>query len=235
MLLTVENLTKSFGDQRVINDVSFDIVNNKVLGFLGPNGAGKSTTMKIITGFIQPDKGRVMVQGMDVAKHGYEIKRMIGYLPEHNPQYLDMYVLESLYFTANIYQLVEPGRRIKEVIDRVGLGEERNKKIKQLSKGYRQRLGLAQAILHEPEILILDEPTAGLDPNQLQEIRGFIRELGRDKVVILSTHIMQEVEAVCEEVIFMNKGKLAGNYVMSELPNMFADKSLEQVFASLTQ
>lgn len=235
MLLAIENLTKNFGNQRVVNQVSFSIDSHMVAGFLGPNGAGKSTTMKIIAGFIPPDAGRVTIHGMDIVDRGIEAKRLVGYLPEHNPQYLDMYVEESLFFTAQMYGLSKVGNRVREVIDMVRLGQEKHKKIGQLSKGYRQRVGLAQAIIHDPKILILDEPTVGLDPNQLQEIRALIRELGKNKVVILSTHVMQEVEAVCEQVIFVNEGKLVGNYRTKELSNTFEQKSLEAIFMVLTK
>lgn len=235
MLLAVENLTKNFGNQCVVNHVSFSIDRHMVVGFLGPNGAGKSTTMKIITGFIPPDEGRVLIHGMDMMTHRREVKRLVGYLSEHNPQYLGMYVEESLLFTAQMYGLNRASSRVREVMDMVHLGEEKHKKVGQLSKGYRQRLGLAQAIIHDPKILILDEPTVGLDPNQLQEIRNLISHLGRDKLILLSTHIMQEVEALCEQVLFVNGGKLVGNYKMDQLPTTFEDKSLEAIFVALTR
>ena len=234
MLLSVTNLTKCFSNQIVVNDISFTVTGSKVMGFLGPNGAGKSTTMKIIAGFIPPSAGEVRLNNIDIGKYAAQVKQIIGYLPEHNPQYSDMYVLESLRFTAGLYGLRNINIRIHEVIEMVGLGEERHKKIKQLSKGYKQRLGIAQAILHNPEILILDEPTAGLDPNQLHEIRNLISSLGEEKIVVLSTHIMQEVEAVCEEVIIMNKGKLVANFDMARIPVLYENESLEQVFARLT-
>jgi ABC-2 type transport system ATP-binding protein len=235
MSLIVKELTKDFRKQRAIDKVSFSVEGNKVIGFLGPNGAGKSTSMKIIAGFLKPTDGAVYVHGLDVWQHNRDVKRLIGYLPENNPLYLDMYVLESLRFTANIYQLDQKQRRINQVIDLVGLGEETGKKIKELSKGYKQRLGIAQAILHDPKLLILDEPTAGLDPNQLQDIRSLIRSLGKEKIVVFSTHIMQEVEAVCNEVVFINKGKIVGDFTLGDLAKNYDNKSLEEVFRYLTQ
>lgn len=235
MSLVVKGLTKDFSNQRAIDDVSFAVKENKVIGFLGPNGAGKSTSMKIIAGFLKPTKGSVSVQGLDIRQHNRDVKRLIGYLPENNPLYLDMYVRESLRFTADIYQLHQKQQRIDKVIDMVGLGDETRKKIKELSKGYKQRLGIAQAILHDPKLLILDEPTAGLDPNQLQDIRRLIKALGKEKIVVFSTHIMQEVEVVCDEIIFINKGKIAGDFTLSDLAKNYDNKSLEEVFRYLTQ
>lgn len=235
MSLVVKGLTKDFSNQRAIDDVSFAVKDNKVIGFLGPNGAGKSTSMKIIAGFLKPTKGSVYVQGLDIRQHNRDVKRLIGYLPENNPLYLDMYVRESLRFTADIYQLHQKQRRVDKVIDMVGLGDETKKKIKELSKGYKQRLGIAQAILHDPKLLILDEPTAGLDPNQLQDIRSLIKALGREKIVVFSTHIMQEVEAVCDEIIFINKGKIVGDFTLADLAKNYDNKSLEEVFRYLTQ
>ena len=234
MSLVVKDLTKKFGKDVAINRVSFAVEGSKVVGFLGPNGAGKSTSMKIITGYLKPTEGSVHVHGLDIWQNEQEAKRLIGYLPENNPLYMDMFVLESLRFTANIYELRQPQKRIAEVIELVGLGDERKKKIKQLSKGYKQRLGIAQAMLHDPKILILDEPTAGLDPNQLQDIRRLIRSLGKEKIVVLSTHIMQEVEAVCEEVVFINKGNIVGNFPLHDLAESYGNKSLEDVFSFLT-
>ncbi|MFC6099600.1 ABC transporter ATP-binding protein [Olivibacter domesticus] len=235
MSLVVKGLTKDFSNQRAIDDVSFAVKENKVIGFLGPNGAGKSTSMKIIAGFLKPTKGSVSVQGLDIRQHNRDVKRLIGYLPENNPLYLDMYVRESLRFTADIYQLHQKQQRIDKVIDMVGLGDETRKKIKELSKGYKQRLGIAQAILHDPKLLILDEPTAGLDPNQLQDIRSLIKALGKEKIVVFSTHIMQEVEAVCDEIIFINKGKIVGDFTLSDLAKNYDNKRLEEVFRYLTQ
>jgi ABC-2 type transport system ATP-binding protein len=205
-----------------------------VLGFLGPNGAGKSTTMKILTTFIPQTTGKASVCGYDVVTHPLEVKRNIGYLPESNPLYLDMYVKESLAFIAAVHQLPSPKKRIEEVIEQTGLGPEQHKKIGQLSKGYRQRVGLAQAILHNPQVLILDEPTSGLDPNQLIGIRQLILELGKTKTVILSTHIMQEVEAVCDHVIIINKGKIVANDTLSGLTSKNKGKTLENIFIDLT-
>lgn len=235
MSLSVKNLTKTYGHQIAVNNVSFDIDTPKVVGFLGPNGAGKSTTMKIITGFIKPSAGNVAIHGINVQEDEYEAKRLFGYLPENNPLYESMYIRESLQYTSRLYRVHKPSQRIADVIDMVGLGDEQHKQIKQLSKGYKQRLGIAQALLHNPPLLILDEPTAGLDPNQLQEIRNLIRVLGREKIVVLSTHIMQEVEAICQEIIFINKGILVGNFSFEKTPEIFENKNLEQVFYDLTK
>jgi ABC-2 type transport system ATP-binding protein len=217
MSIQVRNITRNYGEQKALDDVSFDINTGEVVGFIGPNGAGKSTMMKIITGFIPQTEGTVMVNGMDTLEHTMEIKRMIGYLPEHNPLYLDMYVKEYLTMVANIYKAqgsglkAQVGTRVDEMIDMVGLGLEQHKKIGALSKGYRQRVGLAQALIHDPDVLILDEPTSGLDPNQIVEIRNFIAELGKDKTVMLSTHIMQEVQAICDRVIIINLGRIVAD------------------------
>ncbi|MEO8886001.1 MAG: ATP-binding cassette domain-containing protein, partial [Mucilaginibacter sp.] len=205
-----------------------------VLGFLGPNGAGKSTTMKILTGFIPQTSGKATVNGFDVRTQAIEVKRRIGYLPESNPLYMDMYVKESLAFIAGIHSLSSPEARIAEVIELTGLGVEQHKKIGQLSKGYRQRVGLAQAILHNPDILILDEPTSGLDPNQLIGIRQLITDLGKTKTIILSTHIMQEVEAVCDKVIIINKGRIVADDSLEGLRGKNKGKSLEDIFIKLT-
>jgi len=203
-------------------------------GFLGPNGAGKSTTMKILTCFIPKTEGKASVCGYDIEKQPLEVKRNIGYLPESNPLYLDMYVKESLAFIAGIHQIKSPQKRITEIIEQTGLGPEQHKKIGQLSKGYRQRVGLAQAILHDPQVLILDEPTSGLDPNQLIGIRQLILELGKTKTVILSTHIMQEVEAVCDHVIIIKKGKIVADSTLNGLREKNEGKTLENIFISLT-
>ncbi|MEH6305125.1 ATP-binding cassette domain-containing protein [Olivibacter sp. CPCC 100613] len=235
MLLSVKNLTKTFGNQVAVNDISFAIPEAKVVGFLGPNGAGKSTTMKMIAGFMRPSIGHVRIHDIDVQEKEYAAKQLLGYLPENNPLYGSMYIRESLEYTGRLYRLENLSKRIAEVIDMVGLGNERQKKIKQLSKGYKQRLGIAQALLHNPPLLILDEPTAGLDPNQLHEIRNLIRLLGQEKVVVLSTHIMQEVEAICQEVIFIHKGSLVGDFSIEKMPEIFENKNLEQVFYELTK
>jgi len=233
MSISVESLTKVYGSQKAVDDISFS-ASPGVLGFLGPNGAGKSTTMKILTGYLPQTSGKASVCGFDVETQAVEVKRNIGYLPESNPLYPDMYVRESLKFIANIHKLHQPGKRIDEIIEQTGLTPERHKKIGQLSKGYRQRVGLAQAILHDPRVLILDEPTSGLDPNQLIGIRQLIRDLGKTKTIILSTHIMQEVEAVCDQVIIINKGKIVVNDSLDELRNKNKGKSLENIFIELT-
>jgi ABC-2 type transport system ATP-binding protein len=217
MSISVKHLTKYYGEQAAVDNISFEAKNGEILGFLGPNGAGKSTTMKIITSFIPATEGSVEVCGMDIKKHSLEVRKKIGYLPEHNPLYLDMYVKEYLAFVGKIYKVKKLKDRVAEVIELVGLQKEQHKVIGQLSKGYRQRVGLAQAIIHDPEVLILDEPTSGLDPNQLSEIRELIRKIGKEKTVMLSTHIMQEVEAICDRVIIIKNGKLVANAKASEL------------------
>lgn len=217
MSISVKHLTKYYGQQAAVDNISFEAKDGEILGFLGPNGAGKSTTMKIITGFIPASHGEVSVCGMDINQHSMKVREKIGYLPENNPLYLDMYVKEYLAFTANIYKLKKVKSRVDEMIQTVGLEREQHKRIGALSKGYRQRVGLAQAIIHDPEVLILDEPTSGLDPNQLEEIRGLIKKIGREKTVMLSTHIMQEVEAICDRVIIIKNGKLVANETASEL------------------
>lgn len=233
MSISVESLTKVYGSQKAVDGISFS-ASAGVLGFLGPNGAGKSTTMKILTGYIPQTSGKASVCGFDVETQAVEVKRNIGYLPESNPLYPDMYVRESLQFIANIHKIHQPEKRIDEIIEQTGLMPERHKKIGQLSKGYRQRVGLAQAILHDPQVLILDEPTSGLDPNQLIGIRQLIRELGKTKTIVLSTHIMQEVEAVCSQVIIINKGKIVANDSLDTLRNKNSGKSLENIFIELT-
>lgn len=233
MSILVESLTKVYGEQKAVNDISFT-AGPGVLGFLGPNGAGKSTTMKILTGYIPQTSGTVKVDGFDVRTQSLEVRKRIGYLPENNPLYTDMYVKESLAFIAGIHQLHNSTPRIAEIIEQTGLGPEQHKKIAQLSKGYRQRVGLAQAILHDPQVLILDEPTSGLDPNQLIGIRQLITELGKTKTIILSTHIMQEVEAVCDKVIIINRGKIVANDTLLNLKNNNGKKTLEEVFIKFT-
>ncbi len=233
MSIVVESLTKVYGAQKAVDNISFS-AKPGVLGFLGPNGAGKSTTMKILTCFIPQTQGTASVCGFDVEKQPLEVKRNIGYLPESNPLYTDMYVKEALYFVAGIHQLSSPKKRIDEIIELTGLGPEKHKKIGQLSKGYRQRVGLAQAILHDPQVLILDEPTSGLDPNQLIGIRQLILDLGKTKTVVLSTHIMQEVEAVCDHVIIINKGQIVANDTLAGLRDQNKGKTLENIFISLT-
>jgi len=233
MSIRVEALTKIYGEQKAVDGISFT-AEPGVLGFLGPNGAGKSTTMKILTGFIPQTSGMASVCGFDVVKDPHEVKRRIGYLPESNPLYLDMYVKESLAFIAAIHKIPEPEKRIADIIEQTGLGPEQHKKIGQLSKGYRQRVGLAQAIIHNPDVLILDEPTSGLDPNQLIGIRQLIRDLGQTKTIILSTHIMQEVEAVCDNVIIINKGKIVANDTLLNLRGQNKNNTLENIFIGLT-
>lgn len=219
MSIQVNNLTKIYGEQKAIDSINFEIKTGEIVGFVGPNGAGKSTTMKILTGFIPPSSGEAKINDLDLVEQSLEIRKNIGYLPEHNPLYLDMYVKEYLEFVAGIYKLGSKTKdRVKEIIEQTGLTVEQNKKIGALSKGYRQRVGLAQALIHNPSILILDEPTSGLDPNQIIEIRNLISEVGKEKTVMLSTHIMQEVEAICDRIIIINKGKIV------------ADDSIETIY-----
>lgn len=215
MSITVKNTSKYYGKQKALNDVSFSIDTGEIVGFLGPNGAGKSTMMKIITAYIEANEGEVLVNGLDVQKDELAVKRSVGYLPEHNPMYPDMYIKEYLQFHANIHKVDK--QRISKVIDQVGLGPEQHKKIGQLSKGYRQRVGLAAALLHDPQVLVLDEPTTGLDPNQLVGIREMIKEIGREKTILLSTHIMQEVEAMCNRVIIIKQGEIVADKNLKEL------------------
>lgn len=211
MSIEIKNLTKYYGTQKALDDVSFSVGSGTVVGFLGPNGAGKSTLMKIVTGLLSPTSGTVLVEGLDVTENINQIKKIIGYLPENNPLYLDMYVKEYLQYTANIYHLPNTDKVVDEVIERTGLEAECRKKIGALSKGYKQRVGLAQAIIHNPQVLILDEPTTGLDPNQIIEIRNLILELGREKTILLSTHIMQEVQAICHQMAILDHGVLVAN------------------------
>jgi len=211
MSISVNSITKLYGSQKALNDVSFEVGSKEIVGFLGPNGAGKSTMMKILTCYIPPTLGHAKVCGFDISSQSIEVRKQIGYLPEHNPLYLDMYVKEFLGFVANLHKINKVSDRVKEMIDITGLQLEQNKKIGALSKGYRQRVGLAQAMIHDPKVLIMDEPTTGLDPNQLEEIRNLIKSLGKHKTVMLSTHIMQEVEAICDKVIIINKGEIVAN------------------------
>jgi len=219
MSLQVIHLTKNYGAQRAINDISFEISRGEIVGFLGPNGAGKSTTMKIATGYLPPDQGTVMVDGLDVLKQSLHVRKVTGYLPEHNPLYLDMYVHEYLHFVGSVFQLKsrQLKNRIPEIIELCGLSHEQNKKIEQLSKGYRQRVGIAQSLIHDPAVLILDEPTSGLDPNQLLEIRKLIKDISRDKTVIFSTHILQEVQALCDRVVVINRGEIVADDTVESL------------------
>ncbi len=217
MSVEIRQITKLFGKQKALDEVSFSIKRDELVGFLGPNGAGKSTLMKIITGFLPADSGEVWVEGVKAGPENLEIRKNIGYLPEHNPLYTDLYVREFLEITAGFYHLRNIKQRVAEMIDLTGLGDEQHKKIRALSKGYRQRVGLAQALIHNPPVLILDEPTTGLDPNQLEEIRQVIRNISREKTVMLSSHIMQEVEAVCSRVIIINKGKIVADGAIDEI------------------
>lgn len=229
MSVTVKGLTKLYGEQKAIDQVSFTAGKGEILGFLGPNGAGKTTTMKIITGFIPQTEGSAEICGFDVSKSPLEVRQRIGYLPEHNPLYKDMYVKEFLEFVAGLHSLKQPLQRVKDMIGLTGLEKEQNKLIGALSKGYRQRVGLAQAMLHDPEVLILDEPTTGLDPNQLVEIRSLIKQLGKEKTLIFSTHIMQEVEAICNRVLIINNGKIVADDSIEELPNLIKGESMVSV------
>lgn len=213
MSIQVTSLTKRFGQQIAVRDLSFTVGEGEIVGFLGPNGAGKSTTMKVITGFLPPTEGTASVNGLDVARHPREVKRLLGYLGEHNPLYLDMYVHEYLLFVASLYDMPKPNvkTRVAEIIDLCGLGVEQSKRIGMLSKGYRQRIGLAQALIHDPPVLILDEPTSGLDPNQLIEIRRLIKALSANKTVLFSSHILQEVQALCDRVIVIHRGEMVAD------------------------
>jgi ABC-2 type transport system ATP-binding protein len=224
MSIEVNNISKIYGTQKALDNVSFTIKKGEIVGFLGPNGAGKSTLMKILTTYIAADKGSANVNGFDVNSQAKAVQQSIGYLPEHNPLYLDLYVREYLAFNADVYQVAKS--RIEEVIQLTGLSNESHKKIGQLSKGYRQRVGLANALLHNPDVLILDEPTTGLDPNQLVEIRNVIKNVGKDKTVFLSTHIMQEVEAICDRVIIIDKGKIVAD---KKLENLISTEITQQV------
>ena len=216
MSIEVQNLSKKYQEQLAINEISFKVNSGEIVGFLGPNGAGKSTTMKIISCFIKPTSGDVLVDGVSIHKDELSVKSKIGYLPEHNPLYEDMYVRESILFIAQMHKIKNIKVAVQGVIEKVGLVKEAHKKIGQLSKGYKQRVGIAQAIVHDPKVLILDEPTSGLDPNQLEDIRALIKELGKNKTVILSTHIMQEVESICDRIVVIKNGSIV------------ADRNLEQ-------
>ena len=224
MSIKVKKLSKVYGTQKALTEVSFEINKGEIVGFLGPNGAGKSTLMKILTGYIPQTNGDAKICNLDINENSIETRSRIGYLPEHNPLYLDMYVKEYLEFVANIYNVNH--KYIDEMIKKTGLLKEQHKLIGSLSKGYRQRVGLAQALIHNPEVLILDEPTTGLDPNQLIEIRSLIKEVGREKTVLLSTHIMQEVEAICDRVIIINKGQIVANKTIIELQKSKGNRKL---------
>jgi len=233
MSIQVKEVSKFYGKQKALDALSFEISDAEVVGFLGPNGAGKSTMMKIITGFLPQSSGDVFVNGLNVMEHSLEIRKQIGYLPEHNPLYLDLYVKEYLEYVAGIYKLGKKKKqRVDEMIELTGLGLEQKKKIGALSKGYRQRVGLAQALIHDPKVLILDEPTTGLDPNQLIEVRQLIQNIGKEKTVMLSTHIMQEVEAICERVLIINKGQLVADQTSGNILNMSQNQVLDLQFTA---
>ena len=232
MSIWVDNVQKRFGTQLALNGVELRIGKGEVVGLLGPNGAGKSTLMRLVTGYLPPSDGRVEVCGFDVAEAPLETKKRVGYLPEHNPLHEEMYVQEYLLFVAGLHNVAGRKARVAEVIREVGLTPEQHKTIGQLSKGYRQRVGLAQALLHDPEVLILDEPTSGLDPNQLVDIRALIRSLGKDRTVVLSTHIMQEVEAMCDRVVLIRLGEIVADAPLADMVN--APGGLEAQFKSLT-
>ena len=229
MSIVIENLTKSYGSQKALDGVSLEIKSGQITGLLGPNGAGKSTLMKIITGSVIPDAGSVIVNGVDVLKEPLKVQRVLGYLPEHNPQYLELYIKEYLEYVASIYKV--DTSRVSQVIDMVVLGPEQHKKIGALSKGYRQRVGLAAALIPDPQILILDEPTTGLDPAQLVEIRALLREVAQEKTVLFSTHIMQEVVELCSECIFLSKGHIKKQLTRNEIER--GSSALEDQFSSL--
>lgn len=228
MSIVVQNLIKTYGAQNAVDDISFEVKKGEVLGFLGPNGAGKSTTMKIATCYLPPTSGSVQICGLDVQENALEVRRKVGYLPEHNPLYLDMFVREYLEFTGSVYGISGKtlAQRIGEVVEQTGLTIEQNKKIGALSKGYRQRVGLAQVLIHNPEVLILDEPTTGLDPNQIVEIRQLIKNIGKEKTVIFSTHIMQEVQALCDRVVIINRGKIVADSPVNSLQNNPQSKAI---------
>lgn len=231
MSIQINNLTKIYGSQKAINNISLNIQKGEIVGFLGPNGAGKSTTMKILTGYLSATSGKAIICGIDVQKNPIAVKEKIGYLPESNALYYDMYVKEYLAFVAGVHKVPNFKVQISNSIALTGLQIEQHKKISQLSKGYKQRVGLAAALIHKPEILILDEPTSGLDPNQIVEIRNLIKEQAKDKTIIFSSHILQEVEAICSRIIIINKGEIVAD---DTLKNLQKGKTLEEVFSRLT-
>jgi len=232
MSINIKNVNKFYGKQQALTDVSFSLNKGEIVGFLGPNGAGKSTLMKIITCYLEQDSGKVQVCDLDTVEQNLKVKAKIGYLPEHNPLYTDMYIKEYLTFVGRIYKVKNLNNRIAEIIQQTGLTDEQSKKIEGLSKGFKQRVGLAAALIHNPEILILDEPTTGLDPNQLVEIRNLIKKVGGNKTVLLSTHIMQEVDKMCNRVIIINKGKIVDDQLISNYQKNNID--LEEHFSKLT-
>lgn len=229
MSIEVQNLTKVYGEQKAVNNISFSLNKGEIVGFLGPNGAGKSTTMKIITGYLRSDGGSAKVAGIDVSTDPLSVKKKIGYLPEANPLYYEMYVKEYLEFIAGVHKIQNPKVKIENIIELTGLQVEQKKKLGQLSKGYKQRVGLAAALIHDPEVLILDEPTSGLDPNQIIEIRNVIKEQGKNKTVLFSSHILQEVEAICDRVIIINKGQLVADDKLSNLRNRSSSSNIVKV------
>lgn len=231
MSIEVAGLVKYYGTQKAVDQLNFSVNKGEIVGFLGPNGAGKSTTMKMITGFLPPDNGRIQIGGMDMLQHPIDCKRKIGYLPEANPLYSDLYIKEYLAFVAGVHGVDGERWTVDGIIQQVGLQTEQHKKIGQLSKGYKQRVGLAAALLHNPEVLVLDEPTSGLDPNQIIEIRNLIKEMGKEKAVLFSSHILQEVAAICNRVIIIHQGRIVADEL---LKNLTARDSLENVFRSLT-
>jgi ABC-2 type transport system ATP-binding protein len=232
MSLSIQSITKQYGEQKAVNDLSFDVEGGTILGFLGPNGAGKSTTMKMVSCYLSPTSGTAKVCGHDIIENPLEVRKHIGYLPENNPLYFDMYVREYLQFVAGIHSLDNKSKRVKELIEMTGLGKEQHKLIGSLSKGYKQRVGLAQAMIHNPDVLILDEPTSGLDMNQLVDIRSLIKEVGKEKTVILSTHIMQEVQALCDRVIIINNGVLIADDPIAKLQDRI--KGEDEITLNLT-
>jgi ABC-2 type transport system ATP-binding protein len=233
MSIQVSSLSRMFGAQKAVDNISFRLNRGEIVGFLGPNGAGKSTTMRMITGYLEPDSGTAIVSGIDVQQQPLEAKKKIGYLPEANPLYYDMYVKEYLGFIADVHNIPNKKERISSIIETVGLTVESRKRTGQLSKGYKQRVGLAAALLHDPEVLILDEPTTGLDPNQIIEIRDLIKSLGANKTVLFSTHILQEVDAICDRVIIISKGKIVADKPLADL-KAGTSQSLEEIFKHLT-
>lgn len=235
MSIEVKKLTKRYSDINVVSELNFKTQSNQIIGFLGPNGAGKSTTMKMLAGVLMPTVGSILVNNIDVINNPIAAKCIIGFLPEENPLYKDMYIREVLSFEADLYKIKNKGQRINQVLELTALDTEQNKKVYQLSKGYKQRLGLARAIIHDPEVLILDEPTSGLDPNQIIEIRNLIRTLSVNKTVFLSTHIMQEVEAICDEIIVINKGELKDHFLKRDSSISYPELSTEEIFVTLTK
>ena len=234
MSVKIKNLTKTYGDQVVLDNISFEVGESEILGFLGPNGAGKTTTMKIITGSLIQDSGEVEVSGYNVSSDIEQVKKRVGYLAEHNPLYSEMYVREFLLFIAGVYGIKDKKKKVNKIIQLTGLTKEQNKFIRQLSKGFKQRVGLAQVLLNDPEVLILDEPTTGLDPNQLKEIRALIKETGKNKTVIFSTHIMQEVQALCDRVIILNNGKIVADDTIDHL-DKFIEKEVKSVLVQFDE